>query len=299
MPPKKSKCQGCPSILSPKAIAEKRTFCVSCIEKNTCPTCKIICKENDMAIDCEMCHSWFHTMCVDMPPETYQLLKNASVLKCGIRYFCPSCDPKAMDIVKTYATMKVRQATFEAELNAMKTQLNEMKDFKDATLAQKVKNAAREESFDVSARKEKAFNIVISSLPEIDTKSNEEETTKAEMMLNECTSDLDIFQALVHQVGLDPDDYEVEECKRIPERRREDGPPRYLLVKMKDLTKERILLEKSGKIFRKRSQGGPMSQPFRNVYINHDLTKEERARQYDLRQEKRRRIEAGEQNLII
>ena len=189
-------------MLSPKAFADKRTFCVSCIENNTCPTCKIVCKENDMAIDCDICHSWFHAKCVGMPIETYQLLKNASELNCGIRYFCPNCDSKAMDMVKTYAAMKVRQYRFEAEFNAMKTQLNEMKDFKDASFAQKFKNAAREESFDVSARKEKALNIVISSLPEIDTKSNEEEIAKTEMQLNECTSDLDIFQAVVHQLDM-------------------------------------------------------------------------------------------------
>ena len=84
-----------------------------------------------------------------------------------------------------------------------------------------------------------------------------------------------------------------------PERRREGNPPRYLLVKMKDISKKRTLLEKAGKIFRKRSQDGQMNHPFRNVYISHDLREDKRARQYDLRQEKRRRTEAGEQNLII
>ena len=36
-----------------------------------------------------------------------------------------------------------------------------MKDFKNATFTQKFKNAAREESLDVPARKEKALDFVI------------------------------------------------------------------------------------------------------------------------------------------
>ena len=114
MPAKKFKC---PNMLSPKDIAEKSTFCVSCIENNTCPICKIVRKENDMAVDCDMCHSWFHANCVGMPIETYQLLKNAGQLNCGNRYFCPSCDPKAMDMVKTYDGMKF--ARTRLKLNSM------------------------------------------------------------------------------------------------------------------------------------------------------------------------------------
>ena len=61
---------------------------------------------------------------------------------------------------------------------------------------------------------------------------------------------------------------------------------------MKNLNIKRQVLEKS-RVFRGSDDG------YRRVYINNDQTRQERNRQYILRQELRRRRDAGERDLII
>ena len=301
MAPKKLKCRGCKNNLSAAAVEEKREFCTTCIEKDTCIRCNTMCKDTDKALQCDMCKDWFHIKCVGVPDKTYEMIRDSNELKCGVRYFCPVCDPKAMDMVQSFSTMKLRQDGFERELEKMKEKLIEMCEMKDVTFATKIKNTAREESYDVSERQQKALNLVISALPEIDDTSDEAKADKERLGLTDCTTEQEIFNKVMENIdGLDAENVEVEECSRIPTRRREDGPPRYMLVKLKCPTAKRMILEKSGKTFRKRDlQTGVFTHAYKNVYINNDLTKEERLKQYELRMEKRRRTEAGEKDLII
>jgi vacuolar-type H+-ATPase subunit I/STV1 len=227
-----------------------------------------------------------------MDEKWYDMIHAMNESKVGLHWFCQDCDAKAIDMVQSFTQMKTRQDEMESKMEAMEKKLNDILEMKDDTYAKKVKNIAREESFDISEREKRALNLVISGLPEVEHQNDTEKKAKENMDLVECADDQDIIAVFAEKVGLEAD--MIETCTRIPEKRREDGPPRYMLVKMKSLGAKRQMLDKA-RTYRENSE----SYGYKKVYVNNDLTRQERNRQYNLRQELRRRRDAGEKDIMI
>ena len=78
---------------------------------------------------------------------------------------------------------------------------------------------------------------------------------------------------------------------RIPKRESQQDKPRNVLLKLANLKMQKEVLEKAKNM--KNVDG------WNSTYISPDLTKTQREKAYQLRGKRRRRIQAGEKNLII
>ena len=288
------KCTGCrKKTLTAEEKAANKEYCKVCNEKNKCKCCKAVCEDGQKALNCEMCMKWLHITCIGMEEKWYDMIHDMNESKVGLHWFCHDCDSKAIDMMQSFTQMKTRQDEMESRFEAMEKKLNDMLEMKEATFAKKVKNVAREESFDVSEREKRALNVVINGLPEVEHIRDDEKKAKESMGLMECSDDQEIITVFAEKVGLEPE--MIESCTRIPEKRKDDGTPRFLLVKMKSMAVKRQLLDKA-KTYRE-SKDAPHG--FKNVYVNNDLTRQERTRQYNLRVELRRRRKDGEHDIMI
>ena len=89
-------------------------------------------------------------------------------------------------------------------------------------------------------------------------------------------------------------DIEITEVIRIPQRieGHHDSRPRKVLVKLANPKMRYAILEKAKEV-----KG--IGNGWESTYISPDLTKKQREEAFQLRQERRRRTDAGEKNLII
>ena len=143
---------------------------------------------------------------------------------------------------------------------------------------------------EIKARK---ANIVITEIPEHDASSADERTKLTFIGVQNGDDTKKVVEKLMTKIGVH-DKTEVLEVIRIPQRLegyRGDGP-RKVLVKLADPKMRRIVLDKAKDI---RNIGNGWEK----TYISPDLTKNQRDAGFKLREEKRRRTEAGEKNLII
>ena len=90
-----------------------------------CRYCWNVVKE--LGVQCEMCCSWIHCKCAEIPTAAYKVLANQ-----GIHYFCKWCNQTANTIIPMMAQLKEKQDKLENELVTMKDRQDNMdKEMKD------------------------------------------------------------------------------------------------------------------------------------------------------------------------
>ena len=80
-------------------------YCPGCVKKNAaleednvpypCGHCKANCDDEGMGMFCELCLTWFHAICVNIPKEAYQWIRKVK----GHKWFCSGCGSKVDKIL--------------------------------------------------------------------------------------------------------------------------------------------------------------------------------------------------------
>jgi hypothetical protein len=246
-----------------------------------CNTCKKkVVKEG---LKCDYCDTWSHRECERITPEEYTLLKNPR-----FPWYCTTCHQKAVDVVKFIGGIKEEHEAMKKRLDEVEKKLTKVDDM-EATVQELSCNFAdkvKESLTEITQQEARRNNLVVSNLPER-TKANEEDESDEE---SEDTTGL-VTELITEGLGLDS--IKIGSAKRVPEKRRDDGKPRIIIVAMDDKEDKHEVLKASKKLRES------TKQEWKKVYINPDLTKLQREKDFQLRQELKRRKEAGEKDLII
>ena len=89
------------------------------IELNKCPTCIKLCKDNVPAIECNICHCWYHTACIKMSPRLYEALQDDA--DDIVVFTCKRCKTFTVPLMEKMVDIQQRQIKLEAEVKSIQT----------------------------------------------------------------------------------------------------------------------------------------------------------------------------------
>ena len=237
--------------------------------------CNRAIKSNEMSIQCEACTNWFHPSCQGLVQGAFE-----AITEYDLFWVCSECreqfterqnlrEQVKQDIKKVEAHIvdkveKVRTLVENVIEKKVDDGLKKM-EMKIGESSSALKKAVQEKTIDRSK------NLIVHNLPECDSDDSKVRQEKDLAAFKKMASDLcgrgasfnvtQIFR-LNNQQGVDENQV--------------NRKPRLLLVKLASQEETETLL---GERFGLKDAGYP------NVYINKDLSKEEREKQWKLRQE--------------
>lgn len=288
-----------------------------------CSTCIEECLADQEVISCELCSKSFHRECLGYNKTQFKAISALDEVK----WFCKPCNSKAKDTLSMIKMVMTRMDLLEernkvlASKNAAleKRVLKLEKSNEESKQPQVVNNTAIEQArsldpvehtVNIGTRKTVDLNkqirselreikeiedrkckFLISNIPEEDTSDEQSMKKLVDIGVVNGDCEKETVKKILAKLEL-TENVEVIEAVRIPARRDpEKQTPRNVLVTTTNEKMKKSVLDHAKNL--KKIEGWETS------YITPDLTKQQREQAYHLRVEKRRRIEAGESNLII
>ena len=273
-------------------------YCVRCVRRQQeladdtvpypCGTCSKNCDDENCGVLCELCLSWYHIVCVDMARAGYDWLKKMP----GTRWFCNMCNSKVDKVMEKANSLEVETNILKTDMSDVKTRLEKVEKKLAGSVKQEIGSALSEQA-DIEKRK---MNLVVFNLPEPKNTENTvwdnprkiEEDTKALKAIIEDELHINLPEtAMVSVRRLGKLDTESDSAKKgIPK-------PRPVKIVFADLQKKRNILSEA-KMLRKCT-----SEVAQKLFINPDLTPEQRKIDQELRKEMWRRRSENNENVVI
>jgi hypothetical protein len=251
-----------------------------------CIYCDAACEEeDDKCIECFVCKNWSHQKCAKLTDEVFSTLTDP-VFE-NLQWVCQPCmetkkevqsrDDARLDalvsLIPMVHAMSARMESLEKGLMGEKLE-EKIEEVVDRKLAE-----LWEEQVEMEKRK---CNLVIWNLKE-SAKTEIEEKKK---------DDLAAVKLLLSKV-VELEEGDVVEPVRLGKGTQVGTRPRMLRVTVKSEDKKKEILRKAPEL------NANVRDQAKRVYINPDYTQKQREQQKKLRDEKKRRTDAGEQNLAI
>ncbi len=106
-----------------KAASQKKSNVVD--EKDgKCGSCsKETLTDDDDAIQCEICDTWYHIICIDTSVDTYNILSQDCV-----NWFCNCCNKRELKLLKSVVKKEETQSQLESEQKEARSQLEVVKE---------------------------------------------------------------------------------------------------------------------------------------------------------------------------
>jgi len=112
-----------PSVSEVKKSQSHKTRTGSGVTKDyDCEVCNSVVKAEDKGIECEICKAWFHTMCVDLTDNEYEML--ASHKLGTIHWYCATCNVKSVELLRLVFGLHDRIQKTESEVENIKRETN-------------------------------------------------------------------------------------------------------------------------------------------------------------------------------
>ena len=95
-----------------------------------CGQCSKLVKNEDFAMECEICDQWFHTKCQNITKAEYNYIKGGSKKKSlsKMQWYCRTCDRMAVNFMKTMTNLHVKQEKIEERVGSLEETINEKVD---------------------------------------------------------------------------------------------------------------------------------------------------------------------------
>ena len=98
-----------------------------------CGHCKRVVKEDDPAMECEICEQWYHIKCQNITKMEYNYIqggtKKKSVSK--MHWYCQTCDKVAVNFMKTMTSLHIKHQKIEERMNKLEDKMNRKADIED------------------------------------------------------------------------------------------------------------------------------------------------------------------------
>ena len=265
-------------------------------KKNPCGQCKDECKAGN-SVPCGFCETYYHAKCVDgMTPEFVDSCNKITKLFGGSAFLCFICRKLATKINKSIREFEVKMAAMETELKkevaerkALEAKVERMESSSDQVRdkmagmereiesgMERTKKEVRDEmETERKEREERSENVVVYGMKE--SEKEEAEGRKED--------DKTKFMEMAQEIGVEVEEAEV---KFRAGKKREDGKPRPMIVKVKDEDTKQRLLANARRLARK--------EEWKAVFISPDLTWQQR--EEGRKEEKKLREEAERLNEV-
>lgn len=238
-----------------------------------CIRCKNDVTESEHGVQCELCNLWVHISCEKIPKSVYNyIVKSES----NFHWFCEGCDTHAMKSLKSIQSlsddndkMKDTMSSILARLIDLEQKMATAKDIQIPVNNTKPEandfDSEIKEALEIESRRS---NLIFKNVPEDDV-----------------TSDADKVKDIISV--LDVNNIDIESCVRLGQ---SGENKRLLRVKVKSIHDRFNLLKNSRNL---------KDSTHKDIFIQRDLTKKQQQKDYILRNELKRRIKNGEQDLFL
>ena len=238
--------------------------------KISCTDCKVDLTTGKKSIKCGFCKNQYCCKCSKLK----QTLFNEIGREDSILWTCTHCRIAMPGVNQMMSSIK----SLELKVGEIQAQIQNQSELPktDKDLIRQVIREEKEEERESELRK---LNIVVHQLPE----------SKLGTLEDRKRDDLDTLQSLVTDaLHIDVD---IENVFRLGTFSRDGQRTRPVKFTVQNVEDKRRVLGASKNL--KNVPG------YSNIYFTPDLTRGQRQTAFELRQERRRRIEAGEENLVI
>ena len=254
-----------------------------------CGMCKQECEEDSRSTMCDCCETWFHNHCVDLSDEYYDVLMSIKRL----RWFCEACDTrvdealeKCNGLEKQTKALQISLANVEKRLDNVETKL--------AGTVHKEINSAINERADIERRK---LNLVIYNLPEAIIP---DETPSAWDSPDRRTKDTEKISDIIQKelkITMETNGKpKIVNAVRLGRRlidNKERSTPRPIKLTFLDLQTKREVLTNSKEL------RNSDDQTARRIFVNPDLTEQQRKLDKQLREKMWKIREEQNKNVAI
>ena len=250
-----------------------------------CLECDDACKSDQQALLCERCDCWVHISCAGVEQDVYDMFfKKGSKLTAGIRFFCKKCDDKVTEVIEKCSTLENDTMALKKDMVNVKASIAKIEETIKTQVNAKISNIMTNKQ-EIDKRK---MNLVVFGLPETQQDTSSSQWSNAEKIEKDIEN---ISQIIIEEIGVG-----LSPRSGIIDARRLGAPkagnPRPLRIEFRDLNTKRDVLTNAKKL---RSSKNDLCK---KLYINPDLTEEQKKADEKLRKEMWVRREKGE-NVII
>ena len=273
-------------------------YCPSCVKKQKavkldetpypCGRCESDCKDTNKCMQCELCLAWFHIICVNIEQEAYLWLKKLP----GSRWFCEGCNPKLENIMEKANSIEAETKALKTDMTNVKDRLEKVEKKLQGSVHKEIGSALNERT-DIERRK---LNLVVFNLPESECPPEIEKNAwdlpqKIEKDIASITKIIE--EELKIEINEDELLVDARRLGKKPVGESGDKPkPRPLKIVFRDMAKKREVLT-AAKNLRKSTD-----KVAKGLFINPDLTENQRKLDKELREKMWQRRENGE-NVVI
>lgn len=245
-----------------------------------CGDCKKVVTKTDDAVQCEFCEFWFHIVCQKISKNDYSFLRKQRG-KSQFHWFCDRCNNNSSNVMKLLNSITERQDKLENRVEhveiAMATVDNTVSEIKNNF--ERISGNVLSEVEEKLDRERRRLNLLIRNIPE--------NTANVSKFIEDMFEDEEL-----HNVSITS----VERLGRIRNARGngtgDNAYVRPVKISCQDMKSKWEILALNKKL-RVSNKG------YQNIFIDPDLTAQQRSKDKELRQELKRRKENGEENLII
>ena len=276
-------------------------------DEDRCGVCNIKVRENDNALSCDTCEIWYHIGCIGVEKHNYEKMK---ILGDGIDWNCKECKTKKKNLKNELRKLKDENFALRLENEELRKELNDRmtniekkiesiegekqrRGLDDSTgissealirqVTENVLEAVKEEE----EKKKKINNLILYEVQESQKESGQD---REEDDKEKCKK--------IFANGLGMNGVNIEKVVRLGKRYNRDEEvqrlrPRPMLVKLSTKEEKFDILKNAKNLAR------TQDEVMKKVIITPDRTKKEQEKDKELRNELKRRREAGETGWFI
>lgn len=240
-----------------------------------CPDCQQTVKEEQNAVECEVCQLWFHQGCQNITDILYSVLTSDESGQ--ISWYCNFCKRGAKSIMSLIKNLSVKQTTLESNMKKVTQRVEKLEQHKP-TDEDSIKQLITTEINEYREREVRKCNVLLHNMPEPVGETPEERKQEDEELIYE----------IAQEIGVD--EINVKQVIRLGKK---SSKPRLTKVELESSKQKRSLLQKAKQL------RDIENEDWKNIFISPDLSPLARQQGRDLRNELKTRKEDGETDLII
>ena len=256
--------------------------------ENKCGSCPNTCKDNEPALQCELCCFWHHIACENVSKTQYIFLSKHPDEDNGIHWYCRKCNKSAAKLWGNMTKLEKRQDALEVVVNTLNTKVddhdNNIKslqtkvDDNEKSMKTEVENQVkiafekrkevlvRESVREASDRTRRKNNVIIFNLEE----------SKSDTPATRLKEDNALTQNICKEMGI-VEEVTIRKSVRLGKKKEDsDENPRPLRVELESVQSKNLITREASKL------SDHPSEEMRKIFIKKDMTPLERQEWKDL-----------------
>lgn len=236
-----------------------------------CIKCEGTINDITKALRCDFCASWVCLHCTGLPERLYDLMMDQEVP--NVLWTCDSCVhalPTIKNLGKTLQCVKDDQDVCKSEISRIDSKVDRLEDSIDSKIHEAIE--------DYRERESRKCNVIVHNVPESSKQDGKERMDEDKEKIKTMMKD-----------GMTIEDVTINSIVRLG--KREEGKTRLLKVVVDSVKCKRALLLKAKKLRE--------TDTWKKVFITPDYSPKERQINKELRDQLKKRMEDGEEGLVI